>query len=434
MKSGTTLLGTWCGRRVRAVSAIVGTLAAVGVGLAPNAAAADAKSLQWYLDPMKTEQMWKVSTGEGVKVAVIDSGVNANTPSLKGQVLVEEVPKSVSYKVTVDDTGHGTSMAELIAGTGDGGGIQGLAPGAKIIPFRVATDGQANEDITKAPQTHQALRAAADSDAKIINISIGGMFTDEDKAAVKYAASKGKLLVAAVGNDGIPDAPAIFPYVLGVGAVDSSYAVTKFSEKSSHGFSDLVAPGEGVPSWCDGNFKSYCEKSGTSQATALVSASAALIWSAHPDWTVNQVTRALLDTASRGWPKGDPSRYAGYGLIRPRVVLADPNYDAGAPDVDPLAKVNRGDVLAKAGARDASNTEDADKSGNSSSAPSASASGASQTPGEGSTGGTSAAGSNAEAAAADDSNSTLWIALGAAAAVIVIGGAGAAVLRARRAR
>ncbi|MGX1133567.1 subtilisin family serine protease [Streptomyces glaucescens] len=416
------------------MGAIVGTLAAVGVGLAPNAAAADAKSLQWYLDPMKTEQMWKVSTGEGVKVAVIDSGVNANTPSLKGQVLADEVPKSVSYRATVDYSGHGTSMAELIAGTGEGGGIQGLAPGAKIVPYRVQTFDQSNDDIGKTPLTHQALRAAADSDAKIINMSIGGMNSDEDKAAVKYAASKGKLLIASVGNDGVPNAPAILPYVVGVGAVDSAYELTEFSKKSSHGFADLVAPGKDVPTWCDEKFRSYCKSAGTSQAAALVSASAALIWSAHPDWTVNQVTRALLDTAGRGWPKDEPSMYAGYGMIRPRVVLADPNYDAGAPDVDPLAKVNRGDVLAKAGARDAGNTEDADKAGNSSSAPSASASGASQSPGEGSTGGTSAAGSNAEAAAADDSNSTLWIALGAAAAVIVIGGAGAAVLRARRAR
>ncbi|MER5293413.1 S8 family serine peptidase [Streptomyces pharetrae] len=420
---------------MRVAGALVGTLAAVGVGLAPNAAAADAESQQWYLEPMQAEQMWKVSTGEGVKVAVIDSGVNASTPSLQGQVLVDEVPKSVSYRATVDYSGHGTSMAELIAGTGEGGGIQGLAPGAKIVPYRVETIDQSMADREKTPQTHQALRAAADSDAKIISMSVGGMGSDEDKAAIKYAASKGKLLVAAVGNDGFPDAPAIFPYVIGVGAADSSYEVTEFAKKSSHGFADLVAPGEGIPAWCDAKFRSYCTAEGTSYATALVSAAAALIWSAHPDWTVNQVTRALLDTASRGWPKDEPSMYAGYGFIRPRVVLADPNYDPGPPDVDPLAKINGGDVLAKAGARDASNTDNADNAGNSSSEPSASASGASQAPGKGSTGGASAAGSNAETAAADgDSGNTLWIALGAAAAVIVIGGAGAAVLRARRAR
>ncbi|MEV5340586.1 S8 family serine peptidase [Streptomyces sp. NPDC052676] len=425
---------------MRAVGAVVGALTAVSVGFAPNASAADAQSQQWYLDPMQTEQMWKVSKGEGVKVAVIDTGVNANTPSLKGQVLVDDVPKDVAYRVTEDYSGHGTSMAELIVGTGADGGIQGLAPGAKVVPYRVALQGLESrpEEYEKAPNAEEALRAAADTDAKIINMSFGGMTSKEAEEAVKYAASKGKLLVAAVGNDGFPDAPATYPYVIGVAAVDSSYTVSKFSEKSSEGFADLAAPGEDIPAWCDRTFRSYCDGEGTSQATALVSASAALIWSAHPDWTVNQVTRALLDTASRSWPKDKPSKYAGYGLIRPRVVLEDPNYDPGPPDVDPLAKINGGDVLAKAGARDASNGGNSGNSGNadnSSSDPSASASGASQAPGKGATGGTSAAGSNTEAAAADGSDdNTLWIALGAAAAVLVLGGAGAAVLRARRAR
>jgi subtilisin family serine protease len=415
------------------VGAVVGALAAVSLGLAPNASAADAQSQQWYLGPMQTEQMWKVTRGEGVKIAVLDTGVNPNTPSLKGQILADEVPESVAYGATDDYHGHGTTMAELIVGTGADGGIQGLAPGAKVVPYRVQMMGlHTGEEFDKETPAEEALRAAADSDAKIINMSLGGMTSKADQDAVKYAASKGKLLIASVGNEGAPDAPAMYPYVLGVGAADANYKVSKFSKESSDGYTDLVAPGEGIPTWCDETFRSYCQSQGTSQATALVSAAAALIWSAHPDWTVNQVTRALLDTASRGWPKDEPSMYAGYGFIRPRVVLADPSYDPGPPDVDPLAKINGGDVLAKAGARDASNTDNA---GNSSSEPSASASGASQAPGKGSTGGTSAAGSNAETAAADgDSGNTLWIPLGAAAAVIVISGAGAAVLRARRAR
>jgi len=434
MKSGT-LLGTWCGRRVRAAGAVVGALAAVSLGLAPNASAADAQSMQWYLGPMQVEQMWKVTKGEGVKIAVLDSGVNPNTPSLKGQVLADEVPKSVAYGATDDYLGHGTSMAELIVGTGADGGIKGLAPGAKVVPYRVRMLWEiVGEEADKETPPDVALKAAADSDAKIINMSFGGMSSAESEAAVKYAASKGKLLVASVGNDGVPSLPAMYPYVLGVGAADSNYKVSKSSKESSDGYTDLVAPGVNVPSWCDETFRSYCQSWGSSQATALVSAAAALIWSAHPDWTVNQVTRALLDTAGRGWPKDEPSKYAGYGFIRPRVVLADPAYDPGPPDVDPLAKINGGDVLAKAGARDASNTDNADNTGSEdkgSSEPSGSAPGASHAPEKSSTYGTSAAGSSTKTA--DDAN-TLWITLGGAAAVIVIGGAGAAVLRARRAR
>ncbi|MET8831678.1 S8 family serine peptidase [Streptomyces sp. NPDC004610] len=398
------------------MGALVGALAAVSTANAP-AAMADTQADQWYLAEMQAEKMWQVSTGEGVKVAVIDSGVNADTPSLKGQVLVDDVPESVAYNATKDYSGHGTSMAELIAGTGAGGGVKGLAPGAGIVPYRVSLEGlEEGPELDKTPEPAEALRAAADTDAKIINISFGGMASDEDQEAVRYAASKGKLVIAAVGNDGFTDQPAMYPYVIGIGSVNASFEVSDFS---SHGFADLMAPGEGIPTWCDETFTSYCKTDGTSQATALASAAAALVWSAHPDWTVNQVTRALLDTASRGWPKDEPSRSAGYGFIRPRVVLADPSYDAGAPDVDPLEKVNKGDLLSKSAQQSPSSP-----------APS----GASQAPDDNtSADGPEAAGSSTEATASGDDSNTLWITLGAAAAVIVVGGTAFAVLRARRA-
>ncbi|MEU0070358.1 S8 family serine peptidase [Streptomyces sp. NPDC006332] len=412
------------------MGAVVGALAATTVGFAPNAAAYDAKSKQWYLAPMEAEQMWKVSTGKGVKVAVIDSGVNANTPSLKGQVLTDQVPKSVSYRATDDYTGHGTTMAELIAGTGAGGGLQGLAPGAKIVPIRIELEGLKGgaEEKQKTPNSVAAIKAAADTDVKIINMAFGAEGPDPDEeTAIDYAASKGKLLIAAVGNDGEAggriDYPAASPYVVGVAAGDKTGTVSKFS--SSGGYVDFTAPGQDFPGWCDANFRSYCDdRDGTSPAAAIVSASAALIWSAHPDWTVNQVTRSLIDTAGRDWPEDEPSKYLGYGGVRPRVVLEKSTYDPGPANVDPLAKENGGDLLAKS-------ASSASSSSTTPAAPSASASGTSQAPEKASTGGTSAAGSTAEAS--NESN-TLWIALGAAAAVIVIGGAGVAIMRARRAR
>lgn len=131
--------------------AALGAFAVMSSGLAPSAVAADVHSKQWYLDAMDATGMWKVSTGKGVKVAVIDSGVNPETPSLKGQVLVDEVPKTVAYHATKDLMGHGTSMAELIAGTGAGGGLKGLAPGAKIVPYRVQGDELKGEELTKSP-------------------------------------------------------------------------------------------------------------------------------------------------------------------------------------------------------------------------------------------------------------------------------------------
>ncbi|MGF1241553.1 S8 family serine peptidase [Streptomyces sp. 2-6] len=411
------------------MGAVVGALAALSVGFAPNATAYDAQSKQWYLQPMQAEKMWKISTGKGVKVAVIDGGVNPDTPSLEGQVLADETPKSVAYQATEDYDGHGTTMAELIAGTGAGGGLKGLAPGAKIVPYRVALDSSPKEGDKKVPEDWQAIRAAADTDAKIISMSIGGLYDPKEEEAIEYAASKGKLMIAAVGNAGRGkgdiDYPAAANYVIGVSSMDASGTVSKFS---SHGnYVDLTAPGEGIPGWCDATFRSYCDDyNGTSPATAIAAASAALIWSAHPDWTVNQVTRALIDTAGRSWPKNDPSQYLGYGAIRPKNVLANPHYDPGPPNVDPLAKENGGDLLAKSGATQASPKPSA--------AGSASASAASQAPQKTTTGGTSAAGSSAESTG--DSN-TLWIALGAVAAVaavVVLGGGGLAVARARRGR
>ncbi|MDX3402017.1 S8 family serine peptidase [Streptomyces sp. ME01-18h] len=421
------------GLRVRVGGAATSALIAVGVSFAPGATAADVRSEQWYLGPMQAEKMWKTSTGEGIKVAVVDTGVNPDTPSLKGQVLADEVPKQLAYGATDDYEGHGTTMAELIAGTGKEGGIQGLAPGAEIVPYRVALGGLLNAKEEKlAPEPMDVIKAVADSDVRIISMSLGSPAHEpEFEAAVEYAASKGKLLIASVGNEGRDsgyiDYPAAYPYVIGVSSIDDKSRISDFAQSGQ--YVDLVAPGENIPGYCDGNLGAYCHHlQGTSAATAITSAAAALIWSAHPDWTANQVTRALIDTAGRKWPKDKPTATAGYGTIRPRSVLADPDYDAGEPYSDPLGKWNKqeGEELV---------TEIPPASA--SAKPSAGATAPSQGAAGSAKDKQAAAGSDdAKTAAADassDSGSTLWIALGAAAAVVVIGGGAFAVLRARRA-
>nr|WP_314219170.1 S8 family serine peptidase [Streptomyces sp. DSM 40713] len=384
--------------------------------MASSASAADVQSRQWYLAAMKADEMWKVSTGQGIKVAVIDSGVNAAIPSLKGQVLSGEVPSAVAYGATRDYTGHGTTMAELIAGTGTGDGLKGIAPGAKIVPFRIVADSLKDKaEITKTASSAQAIRAAADTDVKILSMSFGSPGEDpEEAAAIKYAHSKGKLMFASVGNDAesknLIGYPAAYPYVIGVAASDKSGTVGKFSEYGN--YVDLAAPGLDIPAWCDKTFRSYCDGVGTSMATAIASASAALIWSAHPNWTANQVLASLIDTAGRDWAKDDPSTYLGYGLIRPRMVLKQSNFNPGPAGTDPLARENATGVT--------------DEAGN---APSASAS-SSSPPSKATSGGqTSAAASTSDTS----DNTTMWIALGAAAAVLVIGGGAFAVLRSRRA-
>ncbi|WP_405823388.1 S8 family serine peptidase [Streptomyces sp. NBC_00838] len=321
--------------------AVIGASAMVVVGAAPAAVAEDMQSKQWYLDAMRVEDIWKSTTGEGIKIALIDSGVNASTPSLKGQVL-KGLDTTETDGTTDDYNGHGTTMAELIAGTGAGGGIKGLAPGAKIIPMRTANKEFEEKHKSNSLDNVNAIRAAADGDAKIINMSGGSEFlTSQEKEAVKYAYGKGKLFFAAVGNtghkDNKPGYPANYPEVVGVAATDREGEVATYS---NHGdFVDIAAPANDLPRWCDETFRKYCMgNGGTSAATALASASAALIWSANPDWTANQVLRVMFESAGRGddWKPGTVSNYLGHGIVRPNAAINRGIGKPGDPDVSPL--------------------------------------------------------------------------------------------------
>ncbi|MEW2067321.1 S8 family serine peptidase [Streptomyces sp. NPDC007346] len=327
-------------KRVLGALALAASWSIVFAGAAQPAAAADVQSKQWYLSAMQAEEMWKVTTGEGVKVAVIDTGVNASTPSLQGQVL-KGTDATVAEGDEYDDySGHGTTMAELIAGTGKGGGLKGLAPGSKIIPVRISNDEFQKKPSLNTTEWADAIRAAADSDAKIISMSFGGEFgVHREREAVKYAESKGKLFFASVGNNaekGNADLyPASFPQVVGVSSADKDGNVSKFSQNGNS--VNIAAPGSDIPRWCDNSFKSYCDGiGGTSSATAIASASAALVWSAHPDWTANQVLNVLFDTAGRSWEKGTLSKYLGHGLVRPAMNILKGEGDPGDPDISPL--------------------------------------------------------------------------------------------------
>ncbi|AZK96847.1 S8 family serine peptidase [Streptomyces tsukubensis] len=374
------------------------------LGAAPAAAAAGQPG-QWYLDAMGAAEMWKVTTGKGITVAVVDTGVNATTPSLRGQVVKGFDATEAAGTETDDYNGHGTTMAEMIAGTGKGGGLQGLAPGAKIMPMRIANTEFQNENKVNAQDSADAIRAAADSEAKIINVSFASEFsTSQERAAVEYAHGKGKLIFAGAGNNARtgnkPQYPASYPDAIGVASADKKGTV---AEHSQHGDNvDITAPGTDVPVWCDESFQKYCKGSGTSAATAIASASAALVWSAHPDWTANQVLRALIDTAGRSWAKGTRSNYLGHGLIRPAQIVVDKKGDPGAPDISPLTNQ-------KTGASPAA-----------SASPSAPAS--SQQPKGNAEGDTAVTGSSKKAEKKDSSNTGLIIG-GVAAVVVLAGGA-----------
>ncbi|MFD4789264.1 type VII secretion-associated serine protease mycosin [Streptomyces sp. NPDC058459] len=328
------------------------TLGLLLVGLAAGPAQAESiRERQWYLDAMHAPEMWKSSTGRGMTVALIDSGVDGSLPDLKGQILDGTDFSSLRGDEHTDVVGHGTSMAAIIAATGARGGPNaswGLAPGAKILPIRMLdsqeVNGRIDADTVYSEKLTQAIRWAADSKAQIINMSLAlsdsrgthDVGTPELTAAVKYALTKGKLLFAGVGNRGdkenLPSYPASTPGVVGVGAVDEDVTVADFSQTGPE--VDIAAPGVGMVHACTLE-TGYCESKGTSDATAIASASAALIWSAHPDWTNNQVLRVMLATLGKSTDGANRNDSLGYGVVRPRLAFTQP-VDPGPADVYPL--------------------------------------------------------------------------------------------------
>ncbi|RSS43000.1 serine protease [Streptomyces sp. WAC05858] len=325
-------------RSVRGLTLLAALITCMGSFTSP-AIAQDIRSRQWYLDAMGADQMWRTSTGKGVTVAVLDTGVDDSLPELRDQVLDGRDFSSKPKGTSNDTDGHGTDMAAVIAGTGRSGGVQGLAPGVKVLPVKI---GAGREFGDSTPTFLKAIRYALDRGARIINFSSNytGYLSESARKRLQQGVdevnSRGALIFAGTGNDGDSSNPVGYPSSLpgaiGVASVDQSGTVSKFSTHGSQ--VSLAAPGEGIPGHCKSG-GGWCEQGGTSHATAITSASAALIWSAHPKWTANQVLRVMMQTTSK--PKGGvPSEYIGYGIIRPGQVLLDGKGDPGAADVNPL--------------------------------------------------------------------------------------------------
>ncbi|WP_078841495.1 type VII secretion-associated serine protease mycosin [Streptomyces acidiscabies] len=394
-------------RRV-AAAAVLGLLL-VGAAGSPAVGAGSTREQQWFLDGMQADTMWKTSTGMGITVAVIDTGVDPTNPDLIGRVLSgKDFATDQPGDEHTDYDGHGTGMAGLIAGTGayDGGnGAFGLAPGAKILPIRMPKSGEAANLAEGNKRFNEvlpgAIRYAADAGVQIINISLGQ--TDDSsgvREAVKYALGKGALIFAAVGNSGNagnqPEYPAATPGVVGVAAVGKNLSRTDESQFGSQ--VDMAAPGDDMVHACGGK-TGLCRTHGTSDATALASASAALIWSVHPTWTNNQILRVMLNTIGGPTDGAKWNNAIGYGIVRPRIALQNPG-DPGPADVYPLP-----DLTA------------AEKSASPSPTPSAKASEPAKA---------------VAAAKKDDGTSWLGIGLGLGAGTLVLVGAVATVARKRR--
>ncbi|MGW6907660.1 type VII secretion-associated serine protease mycosin [Streptomyces sp. NPDC054940] len=317
-------------RTLRALSATALTGALI-LTAAPSASADQTRRDQWALEALQAESVWKTSQGKGVTVAVIDTGVNAEHVDLKSNVLkgkdFVDGDDDASPEASEEEASHGTAMASIIAGHGHGpgaaDGVMGLAPEAKILPIRV--------NLEEGSGFADEIRYAVDSGASIINVSMiledsqyKNGASPEDLKAISYAFSKNVLIVAGAGNDGkggdLPF-PANTPGVVAVAGVDDS---GNFWEGSNYGPEVmLTAPATDIvhAAW-PGNKLSIGD--GTSDATAFVSAAAALLRSKFPDLTAGQIANRLVKTAvlpdsAKGLSL--PNEKYGYGSIRPLAAL-----------------------------------------------------------------------------------------------------------------
>ncbi|WP_436501603.1 type VII secretion-associated serine protease mycosin [Actinokineospora sp. HUAS TT18] len=289
------------------------------------------RELPWAQQVLAPQSVWSHSTGAGVTVAVVDSGVDSDHPQLRGGKVLpgRDLFLPGGGPATFDCVSHGTGVAGIIAADPlPGIGFHGIAPGAKILPVRVSDRevGDNGASTRVDPRVlADGIRFAADQGAKVINVSIAGY---EDfpaiRDAVAHAVATDALVVAAVGNGQpdettvLPSFPAAYDGVLGVGAVDVDGARLIRSQIGK--YVDIAAPGATVLATT--RIDGHSTRDGTSFATPFVAATAALVRSAWPTLTAPQVAQRLMATASpaRGG-KGSPAY--GAGLVNPYRAVMD---------------------------------------------------------------------------------------------------------------
>jgi len=255
--------------------------------------------------------------GNGVTIAVVDSGVGADATFGPGKVRYLDVGMGI---YPASDDGHGTGVAALISG--HSADALGVAQGADVLSIRVTGADGLSDGFTLM----QAIMAAADNGARIINISMGSYGSGVGLAsAIEYAKSLGAVVVASAGNDQANQLtwPAAYPGVVSVGAVDANGKQVIFSN-SGDGLS-ITAPGYGVPTAWSGNQRVLAD--GTSFSAPIVSGSIAAMMTVYPGITPARAWEILQQTASDGGPAGvDPDYGAGTINLTWAQHINDPSW------------------------------------------------------------------------------------------------------------
>ncbi|MFI9162298.1 S8 family serine peptidase [Kitasatospora aureofaciens] len=302
--------------------------------------APDVQTVPWSLQRLLLDELWQggKTTGSGVRVAVIDTGVDDGNPQLAGKVdagpsllFDKQNNKPVDGTSKNDTVGHGTKVAGIIAASrSDRTGFVGLAPDARIYAIR-QNDSEGNGDVSSltaaindvVKNNNDVIKSKGPETSliRVINISqdvrgagdahFGGY--QELKTAIQAAEDAGIVVVASSGNDGKEGDtyPGAFPTVLSVGASDRNNERAPFSQYGS--FVKVAAPGVEMLSTVPGG--GQCVDNGTSFAAPYVAGLAALLIGAHPKWTPAQV-RAWIEQSAQRTERG-PNEFIGWGVVDP---------------------------------------------------------------------------------------------------------------------
>ncbi|WDZ85724.1 type VII secretion-associated serine protease mycosin [Micromonospora cathayae] len=300
-------------------AALVAAPVAVDPMFAP-ARADQVRNDQWQLDALDAETAWRTSTGRGVTVAVVDSGVDGSHPDLAGQVLPGLDLVAPEGTTEPDPVGHGTTVAALIAGRRDDQrGAVGLAPDAKILPVRVLDAENRYDD---ALIVARGVRWAVDNGARVINLSLGGGGDSPAlAAALDYAFARDVVVVACTGNLAVSPGnrvwyPAREPGVIAVSGLERD-GDDLWSGSITGPETVLTAPATGLVGARPGG---YWRVQGTSFAAPLVTAAAALVRARFPQMSAGEVVNRLISTARDLGPAGRDDRF-GFGRVDPVAAL-----------------------------------------------------------------------------------------------------------------
>lgn len=284
-----------------------------------------AERTDWGVKLLGAPAAWTTTRGKGVRVAVLDTGIDATHPDLRdGIAAVKDF--TASHSGPADVQGHGTHCAGVIGARANGFGVVGIAPEASILAGKVLGDDGSGGTAGIA----QGIDWAAGQGADVISMSLGGPAdTGDIHAAVTRAVAKGVIVVAAAGNDGPKGAvgyPGGLPDCVCVAAVDQGKAVAPFSSRGANVF--VAAPGVNVLSTYPGS--RLATMSGTSMATPHVAGLAALWCAANP--AVAKAARpaafkAALRAASADLPPPGRDAQSGFGFPSAVALVTKPKAD-----------------------------------------------------------------------------------------------------------